>query len=170
MALTVEDGSGLANANSYLSVADADTYNTNHTNSTDWGNASTAEKEQALRRATQYIDMMYGARWKGIRVYETQALAWPRANVTDYDGYLIDHDEMPQKLKDACAEAAERLITEEMMPDQSDTGTVKSRSVRVGPISESLAYTDGDPSEKAYPKVDKLLRELLQTTGLIRRA
>lgn len=54
MALIVEDGTGLADAESYLSVADADTYHADRNNEA-WQDYSTAEKEAALRKATQYI-------------------------------------------------------------------------------------------------------------------
>jgi hypothetical protein len=54
MALITETGAGLANAESLISVADADTYHSGVGN-TDWAALSVTDKEQALRRATQYM-------------------------------------------------------------------------------------------------------------------
>ena len=51
MSLVVEDGTGKADAESYISVADADTYHSNRGN-TDWAALTTTEKEQLLRGAT----------------------------------------------------------------------------------------------------------------------
>ena len=53
MTLVIEDGTGKSNAESYISVADADTYHSNRGN-TDWAALTTAEKERLLRIATDY--------------------------------------------------------------------------------------------------------------------
>jgi len=172
MALVVEDGSSKTDANSYLSVDDADAYNTNHTNSTDWSGAETADKEKALRRATQYLDMRFNMMWRGVRSERAQALDWPRFDVEDYDGYAIYGDEIPQCLKDACAELALRALDEEIMPDLAAGGgaLLKSKSVKVGPISSSKVYgTAGSSPFKRYTKVDALIRELIIPAGQIVR-
>jgi hypothetical protein len=52
VSLIVEDGTGLATAESYISVADADTRQA-ALGITNWATLSTAEKEQALRRSTR---------------------------------------------------------------------------------------------------------------------
>jgi len=102
MALVVEDGTGKSNAESYLSVADCDTYHTNMGN-TGWAGDATV-KEVALRKATKFLDNKFRLRWKGTRTNEDQALAWPRSNVEDIDGFYYDSDGIPQTLKDATAE------------------------------------------------------------------
>ena len=71
MVLIVEDGTGKADAESYLSVADADTYHTKHGDSADWDGASTGDKEEALRMGTQYLDATYNTLWIGSRANET---------------------------------------------------------------------------------------------------
>lgn len=169
MALIVEDGTGKSTAESYLSEADGDSYHTAHANSTDWSGATTGEKEIALRRASQYLDMVYGAQWKGSRANEDQALDWPRVWADDRDDVAILHTELPQRLKDACAEAAERMLTEEMMPVQADPGVLQSSSVKVGPISTSKTYQGGRTPGKGYPKVEALVRGLLKVTGMVSR-
>lgn len=76
MALIVEDGTGLSNAESFASVAFANTYHTNRGNALWTG--TDAVKEAALRKATDYIQAKYYPRWGGSRMTDAQALDWPR--------------------------------------------------------------------------------------------
>jgi hypothetical protein len=166
MALVVEDGTGLANAESYVSVADADTYVSNYmTDATNtlWTALGTPAKEKALRRATAYIDTEYGERWKGRRTTEDQALDWPRTGVVDYDEWAIDSDVIPQVLKDATAEMAARLAVEdeEFFDDLDPGGAIKRENVQVGPLKSDVTYAGSTSRQKTYPKVDGLLAQLL---------
>src|SRR5262245_25534004 len=110
MTLTTEDGTGLANAESYCSVADADTYHTNFGNTTWTG--STAAKEIALRKATRWLDVTWNGKWKGRKNTTTQGLDWPRYWAEDADGFSIQPDSVPTRLRDACAEAALRVVVD----------------------------------------------------------
>ena len=158
MTLVVEDGSGLANAESYISVGDADTYHTAFGN-TGWS-GDTATKEVALRNATQYIDSTYLKRWKGTKNKSTQALMWPRYGVVTIDGWPITGTEIPLALKRATAEAAMRALTEELVPDITDPGTITFYAVEVGPISEKTAYASRSQI-KVYRVIDELLKDLI---------
>tara|TARA_Y100000310_G_scaffold344961_1_gene460802 strand:+ start:2551 stop:3063 length:513 start_codon:yes stop_codon:yes gene_type:complete len=165
MALIVEDGSGLATAQSYLSVADADTYHTAHSASTTWSGAAEADKEKALRLATQYLDALYGTRWVGSRWSLAQALDWPRSYVVLYDIYTISTSTIPQDLKDACAELALKQIADtDLIPDLTNPGSVASESVSAGSVSTSTTYVGGGKSQlKRYRLADNLLRQILKT-------
>ena len=166
----VEDGTGKTDANSYISVADADQYNENHANDSAWVGAGQADKEKGLRLATQYIDARFNARWKGRRVNEDQALDWPRWGVQDEDDYYIDSDVVPTQVKNACVELAIKQVGgEELMPDLSDPGTVKSTSVKVGPIAESITCLNGNSPIKRFRLVDDILSDLVWPPGAIRR-
>lgn len=142
--LIVEDGTGKADAEAYISVADADTYFENR-GYTLWAGLSDTEKEQALRRATDYMENMYGPRWKGERVSVTQALSWPRTE-TDYDS-----DEVPHAVRRANAELAFRAAQGELMADQG--AQVKSKTV--GPIA--ITYADGARQSTRYAAVESML-------------
>lgn len=170
MALVVETGSGSSTAESYLSVADADIYWTNRGSPTTWDSATTAEKEQALRIGTQYLDAKYHLRWLGSRSNEDQALDWPRSNVEDRDGYWIDSDSIPQALKNALAEAAYRhlLETNGLMPDVGTPG-ITQESVTVGPISKSTSYSGTKSGLKRFSLVEALLKGLITATGRVDR-
>ena len=171
MALTVEDGTGLANADSYLSEADADTYHTNHSNSASWSGATTATKEAALRMATQYLDAVYGMLWLGTRTNELQALDFPRQDIFDRDGFVVSSTAVPQEIKNACAEAALRNITETagLLPDITSPGTIKSESDKIGALATSKTYVGGKSQIKKFRIIDLLVAGLIDS-GSIERA
>lgn len=170
MALIVEDGTNVANAESYVSEADADTYHTAYGNPTAWSGATSANKEAALRTATRYLDAKYRLRWKGARTNGTQILAWPRADVVDFDDFDLASNVIPQKLKDAASVMALRSIAEDILPDVDNPGDVKSESVNVGPISESTEYVGGRSQLKSYTLVEGLLADLLGAANRLERA
>lgn len=166
MALIVEDGTGKSDAESYLSVADCDTYWTKHGDPTTWSGATTAAKEEALRMATQYLDVVYGARFRGYRVDEDQSLAWPRSGIIDRDGYEVPDDALPSKLEEATAEAAHRHITETdgLIPDLDNPGTVGELEQQIGPLRERIKYTGGNSPIKRF----RIIQMLLVSGSLIR--
>jgi hypothetical protein len=167
MPLIVETGSGLSNAESFISVADADSYFAARGNAA-WTGTDTV-KEQALRKATDFMQGRYINRWKGTRTHETQALAWPRENVTDADGYALQSSVIPKEVKYACAELAVRSLTASLLPDNL-TPNIKSESVSIpGPISKSIAYTGAKTSAPAFLAVDRMLIPYLVDTDTAER-
>src|ERR1017187_2727519 len=78
MALIVENGSGLPNADAYVSIADCVAYAANHGLTFD-GIAIPAS-EAAIRRATEYVDFKYRLRFPGFRTNRhLQTREWPRS-------------------------------------------------------------------------------------------
>lgn len=162
MALTVEDGTGKSDAESYISVADADTFFSER-GLTLWDTMLNEEKEQALRRAADYMVQTYRGRWAGDRVSETQALDWPRSGVT-VDGFEVSDDTVPIAVVRACAELAFRGASGELA---ADLDRVALRE-KVGPIE--VEYSEHGPQFKRYRAVDNLLAPYLRagTSGLFR--
>lgn len=158
MAIVVEDGSGLPGAESYASVSDADTYQAAR-GRTLWAALSTNEKEQALRRATDWMLQEYRDRWQGTRMTETQALDWPRYDVC-LDGYWVATDTVPKEVVRACIEMAFRAASGDLLKDQG--AQVQSKSV--GPIS--VTYAQGARQNVKYAAVDSMLRGLLSGGGV----
>jgi NAD(P)-dependent dehydrogenase (short-subunit alcohol dehydrogenase family) len=105
MAFTVETGTIVTGANSYISLADARAYalDRNLTLPTD-----DTECEQALVRAADYIDGKYGHRFQGVTVDIAQEMVWPRYQVY-LDGRLLPYDEIPTLIKEAQVQAAVAL-------------------------------------------------------------
>jgi hypothetical protein len=167
MALVVEDGTGKSDAESYLSVADADAYHTAHGN-TGW-TGDDAVKEVALRLATRWLNATYQARWIGDRFSSGQALSWPREDA-EVDGYVLDAADLPQQLLDATAELALKQVEgDTLFADMSDEGTLKSTTVRVGPITDSKTYQGGSRGIKRYRLAEALVSVLLKPGSQLQR-
>lgn len=166
MSLIVEDGTGLATAESYISVTAADTYFLNRNNAV-WAALQTPAKEAALRKATDYMLQAYRVRWAGMRNVATQALDWPRRYVPNRDvpqmygpsPAFYDFTSVPVTVANACAELALRASAADLSPDL--TAQVKSESV--GPIS--VVYADGARQDTHYKAIDAMLAPFLKAGG-----
>lgn len=159
MSLVVEDGTGIADAESYCTVAYADTYHSNLGN-TAWAALSDAEKEQALRKATDYMVQVYGERWKGIRSYPlTQRLDWPRGwAVVDLVG--VGFDSVPDDVQRACASLALRASSATLAPDVKQ----QKESISVAG-AVTVKFKTGAPPYTVYREIDNLLAKYLVTGG-----
>jgi hypothetical protein len=109
--IVVEDGTGLATANSYCSEDEASDYHENHLYKTDWTGANGTQRENALIMASRLLDEM--VKWDGSIVYTTSGLRWPRHNIWHEDGYMISSTSIPSFLKNATAEFARKLLVED---------------------------------------------------------
>jgi hypothetical protein len=136
--------------NSYISRADAETYFADRLNSSEWDDATDANKDAALIQATRMIDYRD---YIGVRTDSDQALKFPRSGLVD-DGVALDPDEVPQSVLDATCELALYALQE----DYSALGDLDDySSVTVGPISvETRAGSGG--GKKFPPFVTQLLR------------
>lgn len=166
MTLILEDGTTVAGANAYINVTFADIYHTDYGN-TAWTGVD-AVKETAILQATQYLDMKYGHRWRGARVEADQALDWPRTGGKDHDGYIIEDDDIPKHLEWACAEAALRALTEELIPDVANPGSLIQKVERVGPVMRSQTWSGGQSQLKWYREVDLHAKRLVHSENMER--
>ena len=161
MALTVENGTGLATAESYLSVVDADAYHSSRgTAEASWVGLDEDVKEQCLRRATDFMLQMYRGAWKGVAVKpDTQALDWPRYSVYPNESvlYALSSTTVPTEVKRACAELAVRANAGTLTADVAPTGAVLSETV--GPIA--VTYAQAATLQTRYTAIDRMLGPLL---------
>lgn len=156
MALVAEDGSGLPNAESYLSVAEATAYHAAMGNKAAWSAlAGEATKEAALRQATSYIQGRYYGNWHGNPTKTTQKLDWPRAGVPFRNGGYVAANIIPDELKAACAELALRAASGPLVPD----GTQTVKREKVGPLE--VWYDPYTMPLNSYGTVDALLGPFL---------
>lgn len=164
--LTVEDGSGLANAESYVSVSDAATYAAARGLTFP---ASPADKaEQALRRATAWLDGRYRSRFPGQRKNgRDQALEWPRINACDRGGNEIASDEVPIEIVNATIEAAVREMAAPggLSPDVTP-GEVAKR-LKAGSVEIEYASASGSVFDQrpVLTVIDGILSSLLGSTS-----
>ena len=173
MALTVEDGTGLATAESYATVTEADTYHSNLGNAS-WAPLSTAVKEQALRQAANWMMQKFRARWKGWRNYTVQRLDWPRIGVYLDDtaafpqhgrlssfAYMIPVTTVPSQVKEAQCELA--LIAATNGPLTPQSLSQNRLQVKTGPVY--VEFDPRSPQTPRYPVVVQILAPLLQSAG-----
>ena len=88
MAVTIDATVGGANANSYMTLAEADAFVEAMVLSTDaaqWDSGNTDSRNRALTAAAQRLDR---ERFLGARTNDTQALQWPREGVRKPDTYV----------------------------------------------------------------------------------
>ena len=152
MALTLikEDGTGVANANSYADANDGDAYHEGHLYASAWTAATTANKEKALVFATRLIDSQF--QFNGWRSNDEQALQWPRDHCPDPDKGLsiaivlrlrgasfVDFDVVPKAVVDATCEMARELL-------------IVDRTA--APAGEGMASTYNGPVGTKYSKGD----------------
>lgn len=164
MALIVEDGTGKSDANSYISVDEANSYHSGRGN-TLWETLSTTEKEQAIVRSVDYMIQVYRLKWDGTRNTTVQALDFPRSFVEIKDhqyqtvnGYAIiggntfyPNDEVPQEVKNACAELAFKAASGELAEDLTQ-GVIREKVDVL-----EVEYDKNSPQYKRYRAIDNLL-------------
>lgn len=160
MALVVEDGTGKANAESYVSVAEVTAYFAGRgSRADDWD--AIEDQEAAIRGAMSYLLQVYSGQWAGLRSTDAQALDWPRINVPwrDSPAGTRPDNVIPSELKAACAELALRTADGDLLADTER----ETLSERVDVIS--VTYAQGRSQQTQYPAVHGLLRSLLTAGG-----
>ncbi|HEX8087662.1 MAG TPA: DnaT-like ssDNA-binding protein [Blastocatellia bacterium] len=128
--MALDATAGGANSNSYLSVADADSYVAERVGDTSAWDVDDAEKEKALISATRRLDQQD---FKGCKTTREQALEWPRYDVPDRSGWYYDSDAIPAPIKQAAAELALVLIGNPELLD--DTGLEYFDAISTGDTS-----------------------------------
>ena len=112
MAVTIDATAGGANANSYMTLAQADAYVEAMISSTDvskWSTGTDDTRNRALAAAAQRLDR---ERFLGARATDTQALQWPRTGVRKPDTYVNTYSTgFPFRISDD-------YFTDSEIPDQ----------------------------------------------------
>lgn len=146
MALTV-------GTDSFISVADADTYWSKRSNS-DWTAADPSDKETALINATDYLNNAYD--WPGVLADTDQALSWPRDSAYDLEGRKLTG--IPKPIEDATAYLA----------GQSVAGTVlfevhgqAEKRLKAGSVE--IEYMDHSTKGNTYEYLKSILSVLTYT-------
>ena len=157
MAVTVVATVGSATANSYLTVADADTLLNLRLGIDLWTAASTDDKGRALIMATRDID---SNRFHGYKVDSAQALEFPRS------GQSVASTSIPPEVLNACAEQALWNIQHASTGGRSDRQQLAAQGVSsytVGSLSETLR--GGYAMGSLCPESSKFIRGWVTRTG-----
>jgi hypothetical protein len=142
MAITITATAGHASANSYITLADADTYHDGHPYASTWDDASADQKNRALVTATRQLDIWFT--WKGSTATSTQALLWPRVGVFGPSGYEEASNAIPTRIEEATAELARQLLAEDRTADL-DTDAKGLTKLAVGSISMEFRASSSKP-------------------------
>jgi hypothetical protein len=167
MAVTIDATVGGASSNSFVTLAEADTYIEGRLNASAWDDASDDSCNRALVEATREISSLTG--WYGSRVTDTQALSWPRdfCPIPDgANGWYYENTLIPQAVKDATMELAFQFLN-------AGTTDIASLDSNIGIIEKTvdvLTTRYAEPYQRAqglkrYPRVWRLLSPLLEVTG-----
>lgn len=159
--LIIETGAGLADAESYASVAAADARCAS-LGLTAWAALAEVDKEISLRKAMAFM-ATYRTRWTGQRAYQRQALDWPRYNVV-VDGFTVPSTIVPAEVINACIDLAVRAGRgEDLLPDL-DTGSNTIKKDKTGPLETEYFQNTTDARER-FVAVDALLAPYFGSAG-----
>ena len=140
MTITINATPKASDANSYVTLAEANTYLEAHLQASQWAGFDDEKKKASLVSATREIDQ---EQWASRRETKAQNLAWPRLAIYDYDGYFVDG--IPKQLKAAVCELAIWNLTE----DDRLAGRFEIEnmdSVEIGPIKYKIG-----PNATSFP-------------------
>lgn len=152
--MTVENGNGIKDANSYVDIEYADAYFSAR-NITQWAEKTDEEKEVLLIKATDYIDNVF--EWYGKKEFTEQSLRFPRKNLYDYEGEQIKG--IPKSLKDAVCETINVLLSDtELYKTESENGFVTSE--KIGQLSFTYDVSQKIKNSTLYESINYRLRGL----------
>lgn len=158
--MIIEDGTGVAGANSYMTTEEATAYHTTFGN-TGWP-SDTQLQETALIYATLALDANYGCNFDSFRLQGTQELLWPRYQFYDRDMKFRAQNTIPKELKYALAEMALLYFQgADLYPQDSKESSITEEAVSVGEIKTMTKYAN--PTKVSpFRKIDMLLRPVLK--------
>ena len=177
--MTVEDGSIIADANSFVSRDFAAGYHSARDH-TDWFELTGQQMDAYLIKAADYMFQQWTDRWKGYRVDVDQTMDWPRAYVQTEDfqeyesgpystifpfnnlAYMIPTTVIPKEVKDCQCYLARELLNGDLNPVLTSGGSVK----RVEAGSAAVEFFQGGVAAgggtKVFPAAEQLVQKLLK--------
>jgi hypothetical protein len=140
MALTIENGSIVAGADSFAEASELVTYAANFGRTIP---AGTPEQESLLRRAYLQMDALP---WKGQLASLEQTGSWPRYNVCR-GGFTLASDSIPAQIKAGQMALATEIHADDLVDPETKVGAIESE--KVGPISTTFAKASKSASKPA---------------------
>ena len=173
MAVTIDATAGGANANSYITLAEADTFVEAMISSSDvskWTTGNDDTRNRALTAAAERLDR---ERFLGARATDTQARQWPRTGVSKPDTYVntyatgfpfrISEDyftdtEIPDQVKRAQIELA--VYLKNNVDGISLGGLEDFKSVKIGSLQVTPDKTGAIGADRVPPMFERYLTGL----------
>lgn len=159
MAIVIEDGTGKANSNSFVTAAEATTY------AADRGFDFPADEADVEKLLIKACDFMLGleARFKGLRTNQDQRLPFPRVRVLLFSGVdYIAFDEIPERLKEAQMRLAVSANEAELRPDGTGQEVVREK---VGPLEVQYAERGTGTINPQFNQALDLLEPFFENEG-----
>ena len=160
MSLTVEDGTGVDGADSYISLDDARLYASSRGLVISTNNVAA---EIQLRKAFDLIES-YRSRYQGLKAVETQAAQWPRTGVY-VDGYALAANVVPTEIAHAQVHLAAQIeLGLDLRPTTTGPFVVREK---IGPLETEYSTrlnTSGVPIVRV---VEDLLTPYLAGAGSV---
>ncbi len=152
---------GSPNANSYVTVAEANDYFSDRLHADIWKNFE--NQASALVTASQLLD--WYVKWKGVKSTSIQSMQWPRKNVIRSDGTIVADDIIPSEVKIAVYELALSSLASDRTADNPMAGIeqVKAGSLFVKADSGDFHTTSVDVIPE---KVRKIISDLYSSGSL----
>lgn len=157
MALTVETGEGLADADSLVELADVRAFATARGKTLD---AEDAVVEAQIRNAHDFL-MQTEPRLRGTRTVETQSLPFPRQDLVVRDIELAD-DEVPADVKTAMCLLVLGMQDIDPFPIRETRNIVQET---IGPIQTTYRNVSSSP---LFPQVEAYLAPFYTSAGILR--
>lgn len=161
MAIVVETGAGVAGSNSYHSLVSSAAYFAERPNAAAWSGSTDALRTEALLYACIWLEARYGDALGGGIVSQTQSLLFPRTTFYDTAGRLVTTGTVPDRWKDAQAEAALAGLSAALNEVRSRGGAIESVSAG----SVSVQFASGASPGRTFPFIDNLVAPLLHFGG-----
>ncbi|WP_422847209.1 DnaT-like ssDNA-binding protein [Acidovorax sp. M14] len=160
--LIVENGTGVPNANSYVSLDEAKEYH--ELRGSDW-TGSDEELTRNLIIALESLVALYGPNFRSKPYTHVQnKTLFPRHQFYDAHGRYVKSGQIPDCVKHTQCELALMHSQDiDLFPIANTAQNISSESVTVGPISETISYSTAVSSE-SYPgfrKIDLLIAPML---------
>jgi len=137
MAATIIATPGASDANSFATLAEANTYHEAHVSGAAWADLDADARNRALIMATRHITAY--AVWLGAPSSSSQALPFPRTGLVNPDnGAAVSSSTIPDRLKWATAEQARLLATADRSQEQG-TAVQGITAIKAGSVELEFA-------------------------------
>ena len=173
MAVTIDATAGGANANSYITLTEANTFVEAMIESTDVGKWTTGTDDSRNRALTAAAERLDRERFLGARATDTQARQWPRTGVRKPDTYVNTYatafrfrisedyftdEEIPDQVKRAQIELA--VYLKNNVDGISLSGLNDFKNVKIGSLDITPDKSGAVGADHVPPMFERYLRVL----------
>lgn len=152
MALIIEDGSSVSNANSYITVAEARSF-------ADLRNlllpTSDADLEVLIIKAFDYLESLD---YKGVHANPPQSAEFPRRNLY-LQGILFPESQIPYKLKQAQSQLTFEAVNTDLQPTGNGREVLKEK---VDVVEVQYAEKGINVARPTFTSVNSFLKDLIK--------